>query len=206
MFMADVTIEQQAQELLAEAVQVLPLDDGGRDYYIVSLIVTVQRFRVGPEFETAEDAEWYAGQLRHALSFLTRAIARPASSDEEAWRDLAIANGDIVDEIREIIGLKGKPGNVVEAVRELAALRVQGEGWRPIESAPKDGVYQDGHNHYSAYILVCSGHYDTPRRARWWFRDDSDSSDFIADGGVAVYPTHWMPLPEPPTCDILKGG
>src|SRR5690606_37276098 len=113
-----------------EAVQVMPLDDGARDYYIVSLIVTVQRFRVGPEFETAEDAEWYAGQLRHALSFLTRALTRPAPSDEEAWRDIAFANAAIVDEIREIVGLKGKPGDVVEEVRKLVALR-DGEAKRP---------------------------------------------------------------------------
>src|SRR5690606_26339599 len=46
-----------------------------------------------------------------------------AQSSTEAWRDLAIAGAAIVDEIREIVGLKGKPGDVVEAVRKLVALR-----------------------------------------------------------------------------------
>lgn len=46
-------------------------------------------------------------------------LAIAALASTEAWRDLAIANGTIVDEIREIVGLKGKPGCVVKAVREL---------------------------------------------------------------------------------------
>src|SRR5690606_2685865 len=57
----------------------------------------------------------------------------------EAWRDLAIANAAIVDEIREIVGLTGKPGNVVEAVRKLVALR-DGEAKQPAPpSAPVGG-------------------------------------------------------------------
>src|SRR5690606_1797333 len=47
--------------------------------------------------------------------------APQAQSSTEAWRDLAIAGAAIVEEIREIVGLKGKFGDVVEAVRELAA-------------------------------------------------------------------------------------
>jgi hypothetical protein len=59
--------------------------------------------------------------------------APQARSSTEAWRDLAIANAAnaaIVDEIREIVGLKGKPGDVVEAVRKLVALR-DGEAKQP---------------------------------------------------------------------------
>src|SRR5690606_15719800 len=57
----------------------------------------------------------------------------------EAWRDLAIANAAIVDEIREIVGLTGKPGNVVEAVRKLVALR-DGEAKQPAPPSAPVGV------------------------------------------------------------------
>ena len=108
---------------------------------------------------------------------------------------------DLIERLREVADEAGAHGYGVsgllrEAADALEAAR--GDGWQPIETAPRDSVYRDGNNHYAEYILVCSGHYDTPRRARFWFRDDSDSSDFIADGGIAVYPTHWMPLPTPP--------
>src|SRR5690606_21070883 len=67
--------------------------------------------------------------FRDFVAALQRKHPAPkAQASTEAWRDLAIANGDIVDEIREIIGLTGKPGDVVEAVRELVALSRPAEG------------------------------------------------------------------------------
>src|SRR5690606_18896961 len=62
--------------------------------------------------------------------------ALQAQASTAAWRDLAIANGDIVDEIREIVGLKGKPGDVVAAVRDLVALSRPAEGEEIMVSTP----------------------------------------------------------------------
>lgn len=72
------------------------------------------------------------------------------------------------------------------------------EQWVPIADAPKDGIWQDGNNHYAEYILVWYPGAHRPMRARWWFRDDSDCCNFLADGGYAVFPTVYQPLPAPP--------
>lgn len=70
--------------------------------------------------------------------------------------------------------------------------------WMPIETAPKDSLYEDGENRYGRRILVWGNGYDEPMRARWWFRIDSNRQNFISDAGFAVFPTHWMPLPAAP--------
>ena len=81
---------------------------------------------------------------------------------------------------------------------ELAALREPGQ-WRDISTAPKDAAFQDGNNHYAAHILAWWPGAIAPTRCRWWFRDDSDACNFLADGGYAVYPTVFQPLPPSPS-------
>lgn len=72
--------------------------------------------------------------------------------------------------------------------------------WQPIETAPKDGTY----------ILACVAGY-IPEVAHW--QDDRKVFDFLSasdmpndqawidylDSGAKWVPTHWMPLPDPPT-------
>jgi hypothetical protein len=54
--------------------------------------------------------------------------------------------------------------------------------WQPISTAPKDGTW----------VLLYSQH-DGIRIGNW------DRIEWADDGdGVALEPTHWMPLPEPP--------
>ena len=76
---------------------------------------------------------------------------------------------------------------LISALRELRAYRK--EGWRPIETAPKDGTE----------ILVCgpacSGFYFSVAcwKDRWqesWWSDYEDEELFP--------PSHWMPLPAAP--------
>lgn len=86
----------------------------------------------------------------------------------------------------------------VLAQQQQAAHGAVQDGWQPIETAPKDSVYRDGNNHYSQYILAWWPGSIAPVRVRWWYRDDSDACNFLADGGWAAYPTHWMPLPAAP--------
>ena len=76
--------------------------------------------------------------------------------------------------------------------------RAEPQGWRPISEAPKDGLFQDGNNHYAEYILAWHPAASLPYRARWWFRDDTGACNFLADGGYAVFPTVFQPLPTPP--------
>lgn len=71
--------------------------------------------------------------------------------------------------------------------------------WRTMDSAPKDGTdillarpmsvwiayWKDGHDRIGEYGARCWVPRDAP--SDWWnYVDEPD------------YPTHWMPLPEPP--------
>lgn len=110
--------------------------------------------------------------------------------------------------IRE--GLEGRQGDdltlqLVEEVRSMAtellqarAAKTAGE-WRDIASAPKTIVRRDGHSGYSDYILAFPVGGDVVR-CRWWEWDgDPQACNFLADGGWAVHPTHWQPIPTPPS-------
>ncbi|MFY1969611.1 hypothetical protein ACOTDD_30310 [Achromobacter xylosoxidans] len=79
-----------------------------------------------------------------------------------------------------------------ENAKNNAAIR---GAWLPIESAPKDSFIFDGLHHYGTKIIVFDGSINT---ARWWRIEGDSSSNFIDEGGRAIYPTHWMPLPAAP--------
>lgn len=56
--------------------------------------------------------------------------------------------------------------------------------WQPIDTAPKDG---------SAFL----GYFDEWQCVMIW---DMGNKRFLTDDGRHfAYPTHWMPLPQPPT-------
>lgn len=70
--------------------------------------------------------------------------------------------------------------------------------WQPIETAPKDGTW--------IILAGPSGYVTTPLRCEvaHWYPEyhprnpwQTHSNDPFSDGGEE--PTHWMPLPEPPT-------
>jgi hypothetical protein len=71
--------------------------------------------------------------------------------------------------------------------------------WLPIETAPRDGteilaISEDG------VIRVCSAKMFW--KDRWEvFRDDKHSPGHT----WSIIPTHWMPLPAPPTQDSAGG-
>ena len=59
--------------------------------------------------------------------------------------------------------------------------------WQPIESAPRDGTE----------VLV----YIRPKvfRLGWYFAPSSRTQGWRDENGKQIVPTHWMPLPPPPT-------
>ena len=64
--------------------------------------------------------------------------------------------------------------------------------WQPIETAPKDGkrvLVTDG-------FEVCDAYF---RSGEWWQYECGD--DWYS---VSINPTHWMPLPQPPTTEETK--
>jgi hypothetical protein len=68
--------------------------------------------------------------------------------------------------------------------------------WQPIETAPKEIVvsYSDIQRYGASILLWAHGEAVC---GRWW-QSSSGSCNFIAAGGMAVHPTHWMPLPPSP--------
>lgn len=66
--------------------------------------------------------------------------------------------------------------------------------WQPIETAPKDG----------AWILVVDYTDDESFGVAYWFAGDGEYKDAgwystsCCDDITMFYPTHWMPLPQPP--------
>ena len=74
--------------------------------------------------------------------------------------------------------------------RDTAQPTAQAEGWRPIETAPKD----------CQAILVTEGRFchcvEWNEEFDWWAVDDNKLGPFRLRGSS---PTHWMPLPPPPT-------
>jgi hypothetical protein len=71
-----------------------------------------------------------------------------------------------------------------------AADALEAAGWRPIDTAPKD----DGQH------VLLHGYgdgFDDCTIVGWWCKDRERWMPF--DGYARVLPSHWMPLPEPPT-------
>lgn len=95
-----------------------------------------------------------------------------------------------------------------EKIREMEAMLSQLKEtscWRPIESAPRDGtpvLLCGGRDDCAGYIGAEENHrlIQAPARAVWdgvcWVMG-------FGENGWAILayenPTHWMPLPEPPT-------
>ena len=72
------------------------------------------------------------------------------------------------------------------------------EGWRPIETAPKDGTGFLYHEPVSDnHRIVGSGYFDG---------DCFRAVDFFNPDDPAVTPTHWMPLPTPPAAKEEGNG
>jgi len=82
-----------------------------------------------------------------------------------------------------------------EAAKQLLlkALAHPEQGWQPIESAPKDEdvlIYMPDDGETEIAIGHCFGDDDC-----WYPADEA-----ICDGGPWPFqPTHWMPLPPPPS-------
>ena len=75
--------------------------------------------------------------------------------------------------------------------------------WKTIDDAPKNIVHEAGDDKYGPFILAWPMHCGVAR-AQWWegpklepYREET--SGFLNDDGFLEHPTHWMPLPLPPS-------
>lgn len=85
-----------------------------------------------------------------------------------------------------------KPDNCeIEALRAAnkALAILANKQWQPIKTAPKDGT----HFLCASEGWVSEVYWDADQKC--CYAANTHSTDYV-DG--AVWPTHWMPLPEPP--------
>lgn len=81
----------------------------------------------------------------------------------------------------------------LSATAPVHQLDSTGGGWQPIETAPKDGYD----------ILVSRSYLGEPVRLAFW--DEARGGQWsIWPGRECIDPTHWMPLPSPPTTGTSK--
>jgi hypothetical protein len=86
------------------------------------------------------------------------------------------------------------PDFMYEAVEQAIVLL---EGWRPIETAPKDGTKVDLWRLSDKWQAVAEGRRITDA----WFADGRwrhEDYDYGHERSVSGHITHWMPLPEGP--------
>ena len=122
-----------------------------------------------------------------------------------AWRmvDAALAQADTGWLARDLKSAKEEvsqwPENIQGYISGVA--KTGGEEWQPIETAPKDG---------RTILIGAAG----PRVcAAFWMNDwygDKSLPGWMMDGMDEEYgsyknPTHWMPLPAPPTAKTGDG-
>ncbi len=72
--------------------------------------------------------------------------------------------------------------------------------WRTIETAPKDGQFLA----FEMCALNYGPNYEGQRVPRvficnWWKGDTHNRADWTDNHGGYAFPTHWMPLPDPPS-------
>lgn len=123
------------------------------------------------------------GDLADAIQHLRRRLAQPDQSEPVAW--CSIEEGDVV-----ALAFKNTGANICDTPLYTHPDRTQAPGecgeWRPIETAPKDGetpllLWEAG----SAFV---------------GYRGADFPDDAACDAmGTACYPTHWRPLPTPPS-------
>lgn len=73
--------------------------------------------------------------------------------------------------------------------------------WQPIETAPKDGVTILAFSEPGAYTCYWYDGKETNEGCPGWI----DGSVNKYEEFYVYHPTHWMPLPEPPTVDKFAG-
>ncbi|MFS2049748.1 hypothetical protein ACEN9J_02790 [Variovorax sp. Varisp41] len=135
------------------------------------------------------------------------ALSRPTPPEAQAGAGMEVTDEQIIDLADDYKSQYQHGGTTFDefdyfgfarALLALAAPKAVAQGWQSIETAPKDELYRDGTNAYGEHILAWWPGTLKPARVRWWF-SDSGASNFLADGGYAVFPTHWQPLPSAPS-------
>ena len=126
--------------------------------------------------------------------------AKPCARGGSMTKDQLSPCPEVTDEMIEagVAAWHRTNGLLDEEVRAIylamhQASSPQDGGWRPIETAPQDG---------ESILAICNSAYSPKANVTWWSGAWTLYSrpDDKWHGGVSKWwPTHWMPLPAPPT-------
>jgi hypothetical protein len=94
--------------------------------------------------------------------------------------------------------LFGNDALLINALREECKMYKSRLEWQPIETAPKDGTYLLLNTRYSEIVIGWFGKDLNIENYNGWLYGDGDgySTGYYYN---PINPTHWMPLPKPPT-------
>ena len=130
-------------------------------------------------FQSVRFADWAAGEGICPLA--SEGVEEPAdflfaysrASGDEEWETMADRISSYVSDLES----------------RLEKAEAERDGWQPIETAPKDGTtLLLGHS-----VTVFDG---------WWSEGDGawiDGENNMFGDHIGYEPTHWRPLPSPPT-------
>lgn len=112
--------------------------------------------------------------------------------DPDAWADFDRVKAECPEYLPTYSGQGLIDRSLRTADRILSHLAPQVEGWRPIESAPKDGTEV-----LAWGVTALNGQRYAPgREVAWWNADEGEWD--TRDPCIDFSPTHWQSLPEPP--------
>jgi hypothetical protein len=120
-------------------------------------------------------AYWHADNARRS-AYAEYELAQQGGADDDtmlALDERAVEAFNDWQDARRAVRTELKPG---------------GAEWQPINTAPKDGTPVLGGNH----AWVCEVHY---AEGYGWYEKNNYPTD---SWGGETFPTHWMPLPQPP--------
>ena len=112
------------------------------------------------------------------------AILEEAAKEHEDARLMLSAYRKSILDAEAAAEAAGRPEGEYLATSVKALAEAQESRWQRIESAPKNGNYND--------VLLFNG-----EPVIGHYRDDADAWD-SSEGWLQPQPTHWRPLPSPP--------
>ena len=150
--------------------------------------ITELESQLAQRFDAADMATAAAQGFRDGVASLAASAWEPVAwLYESPMPDGSVFTGASAERLQ--VGVGTPPGTIEKPLYIAAPPAAQAEGWKPIETAPKDGqaiLVTDGGG---CYCVEWSEEFD------WWTVDDNKLGPFRLRGSA---PTHWMPTPAAP--------
>lgn len=112
----------------------------------------------------------------------------------ETWFASATEDDERAEALTKLADLRAERMEGMRAALEAALPLLEGDGWRPIESAPRDGTHIMVPGQFSG-MEIDEAQWDEDTNPEGWWSVKLD---------LPLEPTHWQPLPAPPQQALAK--